>query len=720
MAIDFSKIYGEIAKVNSDEKALDKLKSVFGTDLLVGFRGETHTRLADGRLFPNNELNLNHNIIKPNSYFVQVDSYYTGGYDHIALSGTFIILNDYMENESELKEIKSIIDEYDGMVKGKLVYTTILEKCGKKFPGKRNNHASCISSLDDLKKFIIKFEDLPRGKINSLGNYYNNLSKTLNDLLGNRGNTSINFREEGCVDRKDTIPPEISNRVCRVKKVFTFENQNDTRLALLVNSNHYGLADFVLANPGDTLYDYLDEGRLLVRDIDDIKAVFDINITPEYLIDNGVNVKSLCDAYIGSRTNSIKTITPADIPKYRDVVKVRQVKQASIRDKMLEKIKLLKEKNLAISGLKLEDDCIKYDIMTVNFSCETTKKCYQVGLRNLVYRISENTIDTGAILNFNSLFNEFKMELAAVLEKWKSSRGDKTASMCVNGVEIQVSKNTKETEKTSSTRYFINDIRINHEELIPCIDRVLCYTSQEDYNQFLSIVSKCSLETHKYLDAGLEAVLSIDSQLNYKMKFAFKRIKHKNYIKIGDDYILIKNLRGFANAIKRLSRTRPRRYGSKNSPFQQFCELFDGDKKSFFNKNEVSNEMLITVINEGVKRKEDAIKKSEKLLKDTLKIVGAKLVNDLNIQGKVIHEAYVLESKAGNTYAVFEQGNEYDHYGGCQVYKKVKNGENYTHVCIVDRSLGDQVGKDKLVNRLFALKNDTMVADKITTLAGHV
>ena len=38
------------------------------------------------------------------------------------------------------------------------------------------------------------------------------------------------------------------------------------------------------------------------------------------------------------------------------------------------------------------------------------------------------------------------------------------------------------------------------------------------------------------------------------------------------------------------------------------------------------------------------------------------------------------------------------------------------YICIVDKTNNAQVGKDRLVNRLFALANDKLVATKISTL----
>jgi len=104
---------------------------------------------------------------------------------------------------------------------------------------------------------------------------------------------------------------------------------------------------------------------------------------------------------------------------------------------------------------------------------------------------------------------------------------------------------------------------------------------------------------------------------------------------------------------------------------------------------------------DGAKREfNEAVEKSKKLLADTEKRFNIK-IDAYNISGKTI-TGYLVKGKL-DTYVVSADGS--------QVYRYPSG--NY--VCIVDKSTA-QVGKDKLVNRLFALHNDNLVAQQITTL----
>jgi len=100
---------------------------------------------------------------------------------------------------------------------------------------------------------------------------------------------------------------------------------------------------------------------------------------------------------------------------------------------------------------------------------------------------------------------------------------------------------------------------------------------------------------------------------------------------------------------------------------------------------------------------QSAVDKSKKLLDETEKTL--KLVRQENIQmGSVtVRDGYVVNGKL-RQYVVANTEK-------CEVYEYPTG----RYICIVDKSTS-QVGKDKLINRLYALVNDQALAQDIHTL----
>ena len=112
---------------------------------------------------------------------------------------------------------------------------------------------------------------------------------------------------------------------------------------------------------------------------------------------------------------------------------------------------------------------------------------------------------------------------------------------------------------------------------------------------------------------------------------------------------------------------------------------------------------LKEIIVEGKKTYQEALDKSKKLLDDTV----AKFSLQPGTQnGKT---GYFVQGKI-RKYFIENDVDLVDGTGRCPVYD-----ENGQYICIIDKS-NNQVGLDKLVNRIYALKNDRLLTSQIHTL----
>jgi hypothetical protein len=100
---------------------------------------------------------------------------------------------------------------------------------------------------------------------------------------------------------------------------------------------------------------------------------------------------------------------------------------------------------------------------------------------------------------------------------------------------------------------------------------------------------------------------------------------------------------------------------------------------------------------------QDAIDKSKKLLDETEKTLKLSKQENIQMNEVTVKEGYIVNGKL-RQYVVANTDK-------CEVYEYPSG----RYICIVDKSTS-QVGKDKLINRLYALTNDQALAQDIHTL----
>jgi len=195
----------------------------------------------------------------------------------------------------------------------------------------------------------------------------------------------------------------------------------------------------------------------------------------------------------------------------------------------------------------------------------------------------------------------------------------------------------------------------------------------------LKSVSKCSLKFHKAISNGVKHTYHLNGEPTY-VELKMVRDKSINYLVLGKKKLRINN----TNAL----------IDWNGWTYTEFIHML-------VNTVNISFKEIKQLLKEGIERHKKAVEKSEKLLKETIKILG---VEKKTVENK---EGYAIKGASGTEYLVEEES--------CKVWR-IMDSAKLDYVCIVDKTSEHQIGKDKLVSRLYALKNDTFVAQDITTL----
>lgn len=246
----------------------------------------------------------------------------------------------------------------------------------------------------------------------------------------------------------------------------------------------------------------------------------------------------------------------------------------------------------------------------------------------------------------------------------------------------------------------VNDIRINRSELREVIMQALCFTDVKVYNHFLASVRKCSLAVHNLLTNGFVLSLKDDiiGKFSYSIQLPIVRERNRNYLVVDNQRYRISNTPKLLNLVS----------SSKTVPLTHFLKLVGADG---FLSESLPLDKLHPLIMQSRQKYIDAIEKSKLLLEKVEKTFNLRVDTYRDNTGRVVN-GYKINGTSGTEYILQYDKNE-GHQQPFTVFRQL--GDHLQHVCIVDKST-DQAGMDKLINRIYALHNDKLVAHQISTL----
>jgi hypothetical protein len=438
----------------------------------------------------------------------------------------------------------------------------------------------------------------------------------------------------------------------------------------------------------EELFDYLDVGRVMYRLEVGTNGMLTKKVGILHDLEDPKTLSStLLGPYLMEQPGQVVLLDNDAV----DRIMKREVRKASLRAKEAKSEQNLKEKakklfkdltkqkgEIKFNDMIINDNAVKYETETLSFS-EGHSKTW---LSELLVRAS-NVIDIKHV-NYDYILTGFIAEIMSVRNK--------TVKGTIGTVNFEVAH----VEKVSArghylTQYKINGHRINKGEVQECLERAVCYQSQADYDYFLQEVKKCSLRIHSYLQLGVDATVFDELQSKHlKIKFLLERKDGKNYLIINKKNYAIKSINRFLSI------------ENKDNLMEMVELLLNEDIVEGVKLNDMKG-----IIAKATETFKNAVAKSEELLNKTVKMFKLELETK-NLEGRP-RTGYRINGKK-RTYFL-EIANSVAHTNKCGVY----DYETGRYICIVDKSTA-QVGKDKIVNRIFALHNDEKVATQVHTI----
>ena len=542
--------------------------------------------------------------------------------------------------------------------------------------------------LTENLKFVVENEILVEQIKKGLSLTGNNIEELREDFLKNELNERTNFKDfekNNCLfllfkeletENKfyDEKNKNLNNyMICKILKIIEIDN-----IRFCIYSNKQERNDILVANPYCNFYNYLDEGRYFYMEYKkpDYFFDFDFDIT---IIDKIIN--KLNRGYFG---NEILLST-------KDVLKIiNQEEQESKIEEKKEKeeselkhnlIKLFKKEGFVImNGIKIS----KTGIMEYNdykIGCEDFPINME-NFENIFYTLKET--DT-----FNHIFEKVLTDLVSrkLLNKsYNNSDNYFDLSKTTDNFELWVGKfKVKLSEKGSLV--YIENKRINRGEIVEILARGLCFDNKEKYMELISEISKCSLKIHNLITNGI--------LFDFREELTNQDITVRlNLIKKGKGCCIVLDNNQYAiNNINGLNNSVIGGYRARNN----FSKLI-----GVFSKNtEIQDEkIVISLLKEGVKGYKEAIRRSEELLQETINLLGIQQMKT------------TIDHQEENGYLIKGKLKEYFVTENLKIYEY----PSLKYVCVIDKDRHDTIGKDRLVSRMYALSNDSLMIENISTL----
>ena len=293
--------------------------------------------------------------------------------------------------------------------------------------------------------------------------------------------------------------------------------------------------------------------------------------------------------------------------------------------------------------------------------------------------------------NFDTVSADFFGEIEKqILNSWET----KTWSGKIGEIEFNLENKVSKNKAGSTMRLvYINGYKVKKDEVGEIIKRGLCYDEQAVFDGFCHQVSKCSLKLHKYLNEGVQLKVYDDYKSKYiNFKIPLVRKSGKNFIVLdGEEYGV-----SDSNRLIKLNETR-QMHDAINTLLNPKIVRIDGptDIAHIINKGEELHE-------QDKNKNKQLIEKVEKLFK----IEVATITNNGERQ-----RGYVIDGKMAKYFLDIGRTDRETIFDRLRVFSY----PDMAYVCMIDKTV-QQTGPSNLINRIFALHNDSLVARDISTL----
>jgi hypothetical protein len=350
-----------------------------------------------------------------------------------------------------------------------------------------------------------------------------------------------------------------------------------------------------------------------------------------------------------------------------------QSAQSSIQKKLTDKIEELeKGGEFSFNEVTFRTHEIEYEEQII--VSKDIKVKYLLG--NFTRNLNDDSF------NFERIYEQFCNELIKAAQK----SGKSTAKIGSVDVVVEVRSKPNTNGVVMVTNY-VNDYRINKDELVDVLLRALCYAKTSDFENYLESVSKCSLRYHRVIASGIP--LKVNDAIagqTIEFKIGLDRDKNRNYISFGDNIrYSVKDSNKLLNLI------------GATDMLRVINVLVDPDIVGVTGKD------IKYIIETGRIALENERKKEAEMLEQAITLFGCQKVEEALLDNGRVVSGYTVKGKLReylietSTIRVFE-------------YPTGK------YLCMVDKGQNEHANIARLVSRMFALANDSKLAQEITTL----
>ena len=489
---------------------------------------------------------------------------------------------------------------------------------------------------------------------------YQSLDEFKNHIIDKIADQSMNEQDLPAVFwlfNKEAIKLSHCKKDFLEKIYYVFERDNK-RFYLTYDYGHHKIKTIDIKDPK---YNYIDQDRLFKGDI--------------FFQDIGEDVleEDIVDAIPQGK------FTVIDKNRYEAFKKEFELKgkiekqeeelQDALSEEIARKVDNLGNEAFTFNNIKFSQHFIEYEGQKIGHETKEMKDFIKDHVS-----FKEDT-------NFNDIYTRFISRIGA-------HPGPVTTYL--GNVLITVeNKEMRSGNAVIATHSYINKVRINKGEVNEVLRRAICFNETSRYNDFLKEVSKCSIQFHNILNNGLQFDYHdniLDEEKYIKLKVVRKQ--NNNYLLADEKLFRIKDT---SRLISKSSLNKGKRYKLHFSDLVTFLgEFFHMDADT-----------IARVIKGGLSEYEEAIRKSEQLLRETIELFKVK---EMEVEHKnTTYKGYLVKGKT-KEYLLTKELKIFE-------YPSMK------YVCIIDKALDNQVHNDKIVNRMYALANDSLIANKISTLS---
>lgn len=369
-----------------------------------------------------------------------------------------------------------------------------------------------------------------------------------------------------------------------------------------------------------------------------------------------------------------------------------------------QKIKVLASNNVNLeTGLGAKVLASLYQEAKTNFEHDEKNRQASTGRYGYAYYRVENGKRFGVDLfkntstpvhsindiTFDILYDEFMAHIYNGAVHHVLNRLDTELDLQIGDVIVKLrTKRNVNIKGITSISVYLNDIKLTKDDLFYCIYQAISYDDQKKYDAFLSSVSYTSLKVHKLTKSGLYLnFYDYLLQQNITLTIPVKRVKNKNFLVInGSD--------------KRIRKT------SSILSLPRKSSILDV-VKALVNPDIVENldyKDLKGFINKGQEEYKKLQEKKQKLINNTINALDIEMLENVILEnGNTLEDVYKVKGNLRSYYV--ESSDPYRIYSA-------KEGR---YICMLDKTpyVSPEV---KLINRFYALRNDSVISKEVSTL----